>query len=151
VALSTIYPNEQIIADKFGAAGKSTRLTIPDGNIAISVTLSDTGRVAGFVAPGNDVAIFAVSSPSGGGDTTRLLLPKVQVIAIGDTTVASAAEDPATPSASPQTLVTLSVNQVQAEKVMYAASHGELSFALLNDKSKVAPGPGVDASNLFKG
>ena len=33
-------------------------LTIPDGNIAISVNLSDTGRVAGFVNPGASVAVF---------------------------------------------------------------------------------------------
>src|SRR5689334_3274519 len=50
VALSTIYPNEQIITAKFGDSGEQSALTIPDGNIAISVTLSDTGRVAGFVA-----------------------------------------------------------------------------------------------------
>ena len=38
-------------------ATRST-LTIPDGDIAISVNLSDTGRVAGFVSPGANVAIF---------------------------------------------------------------------------------------------
>jgi len=91
VALSTIYPNEQIIAGKFGAAGDQSSLTIPDGNIAISVTLSDTGRVAGFVSPGNEVAIFAGTGAgsSGGGESTRLLLPKVQVIAVGATTMVS--------------------------------------------------------------
>src|SRR4051794_8823998 len=43
VALSTIYPNEQIISAKFGSAGEQQNLTIPDGDIAISVNLSDTG------------------------------------------------------------------------------------------------------------
>ena len=51
VALSAIYPAEQIISAKFGSPGDQEVLTLPDGTIAISVTLSDTGRVAGFVSP----------------------------------------------------------------------------------------------------
>ena len=68
VALATIYPNEQIVTAKFGAAGDQDTLNIPDGNIAISVTLSDTGRVAGFVNPGANVAIFVNTTPEDGGD-----------------------------------------------------------------------------------
>jgi pilus assembly protein CpaB len=154
VALSTIYPNEQIIAGKFGAAGDQSNLTIPNGNIAISVTLSDTGRVAGFVSPGNLVAIFAGTGSTGDGDSTRLLLPKVQVIAVGATTVVSktttSAAGAQTTEQLPKTLFTLSVNQRQAEKVMFASTHGELSFGLLNDKSKVAADSGVSARNLFE-
>src|SRR4051795_11749620 len=157
VALSTIYPNEQIISGKFGAAGDQSSLTIPDGNIAISVTLSDTGRVAGFVSPGNNVAIFAgtggqnTSGPAAP-DSTRLLLPKVQVIAVGATTMVSkttkSAAGAETTEQLPKTLFTLSVNQRQAEKVMFAANHGELSFGLLNNKSKIAADSGVTATNL---
>jgi pilus assembly protein CpaB len=151
VALSTIFPNEQIITGKFGAAGDQSSLTIPDGDIAISITLSDTGRVAGFVNPGANVAIFL----SGGkDDSSRLLLPKVQVIAVGATTVVnSTTTDPTgaqTTEPLPKTLFTLAVNQDDAERIMYAAKHGELSFALLNDKSKVSAGPGVSDNNLFR-
>ena len=62
VSLTTIYPNEQIVSAKFGDSGEQQTLTIPDGNIAISVNLSDTGRVAGFVSPGANVAIFSSSN-----------------------------------------------------------------------------------------
>ena len=147
VALATIYPNEQIVADKFGAVGAQSSLAIPNGNIAISVTLPDTGRVADFVAPGNYVAIFTGGS-GGAADTTRLLLPRVQVIAVGATTVSSKPTDAAAPPSTGA--YTLSVNQSQAEKVMFAATHGSLSFALLNDKSKIAAGAGVNAQNLFR-
>lgn len=160
VALSTVYPNEQIIASKFGAAGDQSTLSIPGGNIAISVTLSDTGRVAGFVSPGNKVAIFAATTASSGsakagpGDSTRLLLPKVEVIAVGATTVTSTTTTSAagaqTTEQLPKTLFTLSVDQSQAEKVIFATGHGQLSFGLLNAKSKVATGPGVTAATLFK-
>jgi pilus assembly protein CpaB len=155
VALSAIFPNEQIIAGKFGAPADTSALTIPDGNLAISVTLSDTGRVAGFVSPGNSVAIFsATAAGQGQVDSTRLLLPKVEVIAVGDTTVTrSTTTSPAgaqTTEQLPRTLFTLSVNQRQAEQVLFAAAHGELSFGLLNTKSRVTTGPGVTAKNLFK-
>jgi pilus assembly protein CpaB len=159
VALSTVFPNEQIISGKFGAAGSQDTLTIPDGDIAISVTLSDTGRVAGFVTPGAHVAIFLTGAQQGpqgaaGVDATRLLLPKVEVIAVGATTVISTTTTDQAGSQTteqlPKTLFTLALNQPDAEKVMFAASHGELSFGLLNDKSKVKPSTGVSAQNLFR-
>src|SRR6478672_6655457 len=87
VALGPIYPNEQIITAKFGDSGEQSALTIPDGQIAISVTVSDTGRVAGFVTPGASVAIFIASPNPKDQGATRLLLPAVKVIAIGATTV----------------------------------------------------------------
>jgi pilus assembly protein CpaB len=156
VALSTIFPNEQIITGKFGEPGEQKVLTIPDGDVAISVSLSDTGRVAGFVSPGAEVAIFW-SSPTAGAndqDAVRLLLPRVQVIAVGATTVISTTStDPAgaqTTEQLPRTLFTLAANQDEAERIMYAASRGELSFALLTDKSEIKPGPGTSADDLFR-
>ena len=156
VALATIFAGEQIIAGKFGAAGDQEVLTIPDGDIAISVNLSDTGRVAGFVSPGAKVAIFLTGSDagSGGNDGTRLLLPHVDVIAVGATTVLSKTittpEGAQTTEQLPKTLFTLAVSQDEAERITYASSHGELSFGLLNDKSKVKTGPGVSGQNLFR-
>jgi pilus assembly protein CpaB len=154
VALSAIYPKEQIITAKFGSPGEQSTLTIPDGDIAISVTLSDTGRVAGFVNPGASVAIFATSTDPRSGETLRLLMPKVQVIAVGATTVVSTTTTDAagaqTTEQLPKTLFTLAVDQDEAERIMYASKTGELTFALLNDKSKVKSGPGVSSTNLFR-
>lgn len=157
VALSTIYPNEQIISSKFGTAGDQETLTIPDGSVAISISLTDTGRVAGFVAPGAHVAIFVNTTPKNGdGKATgsRLLLDDVPVIAVGATTAVSTPADtkaaPASSGAPLETLFTLAVTQDQAERIMLADAQGDLNFALLNDKSKVSPGPGVDSSNLFR-
>jgi pilus assembly protein CpaB len=156
VALSTIFPNEQIIAAKFGEAGEQKVLTIPDGDIAISVNLSDTGRVAGFVQPGAEVAVFWSSPTAGsnGQDAVRLLLARVQVIAVGATTVISTTTTEPTGEQTteqlPRTLFTLAVDQKEAERVMYAASRGELSFARLTENSQVRPGPGTSASDLFR-
>ena len=154
VALGPVYPNEQIITAKFGSAGDQDTLTLPDGKIAISVTLSDTGRVAGFVVPGDDVAIFMNGDIGGAQTGVRLLEPKVEVIAVGATTVISTTttntEGAQTTEQLPKTLFTLAVDQKQAEKILLAATTGELSFGYLNDKSKVQAGPGTTSTNLFR-
>ncbi len=154
VALTRIFPNEQITASKFGSPGETDALALPKGMVAISVNLSDTGRVAGFVSPGSNVAVF-LNGPTAptGGDGVRVLLPKVQVIAVGQTTVTQSTTTSAAGSQTteqlPKTLFTLAVDQRDGEKVMYASTHGELTFALLNDQSNVRQGPGVTQRNLF--
>jgi pilus assembly protein CpaB len=165
VALTTIFPHEQIIPGKFGAAGTTQTITIPDGTMAVSVQLSDPARVAGFITPGSEVAIFlsgddasasgAKTATSTGSTTfTRLLLPKVDVIGVGTTTVLSTTTTDETGAATteqlPKTLLTLALTQDQAQKVIFASGNGELALGLLNDKSKVASGPAVNFTTLFK-
>jgi pilus assembly protein CpaB len=154
VALTAIYPNEQITMSKFGSPGEQDELAMPAGDFAISVQMSDTGRVAGFVSPGSKVAVF-LNGPIGkaGQPGTRVVLPSVQVVAVGATTVTkstSTSDAGSTTETIPQTLFTLAVNQKEAEKVLFAASTGELSFGLLDAKSKVKPDSGVTQSNLFR-
>jgi pilus assembly protein CpaB len=156
IAQTNIYPGEQIIASKFGAtAAASNTLTIPKGDIAVSINLTDTARVAGFVNPGDKVAIFMNSSGGAGlGSFTRLLLAPVEVIAVGTTTmVSTTTTDPTgaqTTEQLPRTLFTLGVSQADAQKIMFASGNGELAFGLLNQDSKVAPDQGVSSDNLFK-
>lgn len=157
VALTTVYPGEQIITSKFGSAGDQKVLTIPDGQMAISINLTDPARVAGFVNPGAEVAIFtsADAGAMGNNDSaTRMLLPRVQVIGVGTTTVVSTTTTDQTGAQTteqlPRTLLTLAVDQGDAEKVIFAARNSEVSFALLTDKSKVKPGPGVTSDSVFR-
>ncbi|HEX2893827.1 MAG TPA: Flp pilus assembly protein CpaB [Marmoricola sp.] len=156
IAQTNIYPGEQIIASKFGTSTASANtLTIPKGNIAVSINLTDTARVAGFVNPGDKVAIFMNSTGGAGlGSFTRLLLTDVEVIAVGTTTMVSTTTTTAsgaqTTEQLPRTLFTLGVTQAQAEKILFASGSGELAFGLLNQDSKVAPDAGANADNLFK-
>ena len=150
VALSRVFPNEQITTSKFGAPGEQDQLTMDDGEIAISMNLSDTGRVAGFVNPGSEVAIFSSQAAAG----TRVLLPKVKVIAVGQTTPTTSTttteEGQQTTESLPRTLITVGVDQKEAQKIMAATAAGfELSFGLLNDKSKVKQGPATTQANLY--
>jgi pilus assembly protein CpaB len=123
--------------------------------LAISVSLTDTGRVAGFVNPGTEVAIFLNGTdPASGQPFTRLLLEKVEVIAVGSTTTTqtttTTAEGVETTEQLPRTLMTLALTQADAEKVLYSQSAGELAFAVLTEDSKVSPGQGVTAADLFQ-
>jgi pilus assembly protein CpaB len=164
VALTTVYPGEQIVTAKFGSAGEQETLTIPEGKMAISVQLTDPARVAGFVSPGAEVAVFINAEPeeidtqTGATtklpDFTRLLLPRVQVIGVGDTTVVptttTSEEGTETTEQIPRTLLTLAVDQAEAERVLFGAKNGELAFALLTEESAVKSGPGVTAENIFR-
>jgi pilus assembly protein CpaB len=149
VATTNIYPGEQLISSKFGATSATNGLAIPKGKIAISINLSDPSRVAGFVNPGDKVAIFLTN-----GDYTRLLLPNIQVIGAGTTTVTTTTTtDPSGAQSTeqlPKTLLTLAVSQADAEKVLFAGGNGELAFGLLNADSQVAPSQGTNKSNLFR-
>ncbi len=157
VALTTVYPGEQIVTAKFGDAGDQEALTIPDGKMAISINLSDPARVAGFVNPGAEVAIFASSDAGAMGNNsseTRLLLPRVSVIGVGTTTVVSTTTTDQTGAQTveqlPRTLMTLAVDQADAQKIIFAARNSEVSFALLTDKSTVKSGPGVTSDSVFR-
>lgn len=153
-----ILPGEQIVETKFGSTeeGTATTLPIPEGKLAISVNLDDPSRVAGFLEPGNRVAVFMAGNDDKG-PFTRLLLPNVQVLALGATSTqpapAPAEGEEATAEAAtplPQTLLTLAVSQKEAERVMYATQNGSLALGLLDDESEVAPSQGVVADNLFR-
>jgi len=165
VSLGTIYPGEQIISAKFGAsAAVQSNLGTPDGMMAITVDLTDPARVAGFVNPGSNVAIFMTGTAkpidaNTGADAgpelqfARLLLDKVLVLGVGATTAVSTTttdeSGASTTEQLPRTLLTLAVSQEQAQKVLYGKANGELSFGLLTDKSTVAPAPATTFENLF--
>jgi pilus assembly protein CpaB len=157
VALTAIYPDEQIIASKFGtAAAPVTTLQIPDDKIAISVNLTDPARVAGFVNPGSEVAIFLNGTDAKQGKPfTQLLLPKVTVIGVGSTTpVSTTTTDQSgaqTTEQLPRTLLTLAVSQDEAQKILFSQGNGELAFGLLpsDGKASVRTGVRTDFDNLF--
>lgn len=160
VAQTTIYPGQQIVTQQFGAISSLpnqavTNLDLPRGDIAISLSLTDPGRVAGFVNQGSHVAIFATSA-----SYSRILLPDVLVIGVGSsaltngTTTTTGTTTGSTDSTTlPSTLLTIAVDQADAQKVLLAqqtAPANVLSFGLLNDKSKIKRHTVVNPGNLFQ-
>jgi pilus assembly protein CpaB len=122
---------------------------IPQGKLAVSVSLNDPNRVANFVTPGSDVAVFMTIGDTGAGGLrrTKVLLPKVRVIANGDRTLTSPAPAPGTASQSP--VFTLAVNQADAQRLILASQLGQLYFALIGGQAVVNPGdPGVRSDQI---
>ena len=153
VALTTIYPGEQLVPVKFGGVDEveaSATLPIPEGKIAISIAVEDAARVGSFIRPGAEVAVFLTQE----GAYSRLLLERVTVIAAGTTTSVPGAEkeseeDAAADDDDLQALLTIAVSQKEAEKVRLSQTIGELSVGLLNDTSDVKTDSGVNPENVF--
>ena len=153
VALGTIFPGQQLLSGMFGATARAdSSIAIPPGQIAVSFSFGDPQRVAGFLQPGSNVVVFLSSSLAGKQQTTRVLLPKVTILAIGPTTITPPANPAqANPEALPRAMLTLAVTQKQAEKLIFASSQGAMYLGLLNDKSVIRPGGGITATNVFSG
>lgn len=174
-AINDIYPGLPLMPAMFAVTKAATgALTLPDGTMAMSVQLTDPERVAGFVVPGSEVAIFATLSVKYVGgqlngqtdDFTQLLLPKVPVLAIGQESLRStnnASGDTGSSSSNgnsnsdsndkvPVTVLTVAVNQDQAQRLAHAAQVGKLYFALESQKSDVGTAaPPINNDAILKG
>ena len=120
--------------------------------MAMSVELTDFERVAGFVNPGSEVAIFGTAAapvrrlPDGTEQTlssvTRIILARVPVIGVGTTSVTSRTtttdEGEQVTEEVPRTILTVAVTQEEAEKLVLADRTTDLTFALLGERDQVA-------------
>jgi pilus assembly protein CpaB len=174
VATSAIQPGELVLRTRFAAkAATPGSLAVPEGKLAVSVALDDPSHVGPFVTVGSTVAVFDTfnvaetdkNDQTPAGDklqdrheytrATRLLLPAVEVLAVGDTTSTTTDEKDKQQAASAaggqniQLLVTLAVSQPQAEKLVHASRTGTLTAALLGPKTTATPGKGTDDRRLF--
>jgi pilus assembly protein CpaB len=170
-----VQPSQLLLRAMFGESTRiSGGLALPEGKVAVSVETTAASRVAGFVRPGSKVAIFDTFTvrdgkgrvPSGVrlsdnyeyNHATRVLLPRVEVLAVGEHgTSGVAISEASTESRSGQDtakagqtmLVTLAAGQDDAEKLIHASLTGTLSLVLLDDTATITPGPGVDNNSLF--
>ena len=137
----------------FGAAGECNVLAIPKDELAIAVELGDPNRVAGFVAPGSEVAVFVTLDDAAGNPKTQLLLSRSTVIAVGPTTVSTVTTTQDTGDQNVEeisrAILTLALSQSDSQKIIYAQSQGDLYFGLLNDSSQVRPAKPTSSGNLF--
>jgi pilus assembly protein CpaB len=183
VLTGDIQPRQLLLRGAFDeAATASGGLAMPDGKLAVTVQMTAAANVAGYVRPGAKIAIFDTYTESatrprqpngqqltlgeGRNHITRVLLPRVEVIAIGargDAGAATSAGE-ARPSTQDEggdatakpvqptgevVMVTVAVSQDEAERLILAVHTGTLYMALLDDDSDVRPGAGVDNTRLF--
>jgi pilus assembly protein CpaB len=173
VASADIQPGQLLLREMFVVKQAQTGgLALEGGKIAVSISVAGAQRVAGYVTVGSKVAVFDTfnvaesdpGTPAGDGlaqrqhtydQATRLVLKSVEVVAIGASTTTGADGDAkqgalANGGASGDAvLVTVAVDQADAEKLIHAAQTGAVYLALLTDTSRTAPGPGVDNRTVF--
>jgi pilus assembly protein CpaB len=156
-----VQPNQLLLKGMFGAATTlSGGIAVPEKMMAVSLKMSTEEEVGGFVRPGSQIAVFstfllvdeAYKKLTGENNKgTKLLLPRVEVLAVGaygDDGVTSAQAATATAETGKVTLlVTVAVTQQQAEKLIHSVRIGQLYLALLTDSSETRGGPGVGVDN----
>ena len=156
VATQTIYVGEQVTSKTWGdKAVAETSLAIPKEMMAISVNLTDPGRVSGFVTPGSEVSIFVTfNKVVDQQPVAQILLDRVKVLGIGDsstiTSTTTSKDGEQTTEEIPRTLMTLAVTQADAQRVFYAVANGELSVGLLTENTALSPASPTTEQNLFK-
>jgi pilus assembly protein CpaB len=140
-AVVGILAGQLLQANQFDAEGSSSG--IEDGYMAVTVNLPDPNRVAGLLHPDQEVTVYLVKVGEGKDDSTmtQVLLPRVRVLAVGNTTVvrtpAGAPAQLGTQGGVPAANVTLQVDTEQAKKVIGAANTWPLWFSVLGGKDSV--------------
>jgi pilus assembly protein CpaB len=171
VTSADVQPGQLLLRPMLVTQSQATSgLAIPAGLVAVSVLFCVPEAVAGNVHVGSQVAVFdtitsgsttmTAQSACGGphqwlaGDTvtTRLVLPKVQVLAVGPASgssgsTATASFGGSSSSNSQNTeLVTLAVRQADAERLILMTQDSLPYLALVNAGSSLAVSdPGVAA------
>lgn len=150
IAIADIPPGQVVFAQAFSAEQPdASPLKVPQGKAAVTVELADPARVGSFLRPGSQIAVFATyESASSKLKTTKLLLDRVTVLAVGPTTQPQETDQEATTSA----LITLAVDQAQAERIIHGTQTGSLYMALLDSAAAFTDSQGVsDATIDVKG
>jgi pilus assembly protein CpaB len=165
VAGADIQPGQLVLRSMFVTRKVTTSgLAIPAGKIAVTVQFTVVQEVAGHIVAGSHVVVFDTytvvngqDAPTGDGlpkapgdvQATRVLLPDVEVLAVGLPVVASTAKDkPAADPPSDTVLLTVAADQRQAERLILRAQTGSLHLALRGEDSDIPGGPGVNTRSL---
>ncbi len=154
VTLGPVFSGQVLLEQVFGTQQEAGGgLTLPEGTLGVSIQLGDPQRVAGFVNPGSEVALFTTASGVGGEaeQQTAVLLPRVLIAAVGPTVVAQAAADSTGNTEEiPTAIMTLALTQDEAQKVILASQTTQLYMGLLDAQSEIDPElPGTTADDLI--
>ena len=135
VALMDIAPGQILVSEIFGDRIKpAINFNLPAGKVAITINLTYAARVAAFLKPGVNVALFSTTNEQNNRvPTTTTVFRSIQVLAIGQQI------DPEKPADSGEIadFVTVAVNYDQASKLIQAIQTSRIYLALLTDSSLI--------------
>jgi len=164
VAVFDIPANSPIVRGMFVDPGQTqisfrARLRNPD-HVAVTVSVDDVRGVAGFLVPGDEVNLMVFQEGSAAnadaGDTTvfssvgRYLYQKVQILAVGQSTLLAPGEETATAAngaaapAAGSGLITFNVPPEAAQYIATAQQGGGLYMSLVADDYQPRPLPPLD-------
>jgi pilus assembly protein CpaB len=162
VLASSVGAGEQLTKSRFDyPAEAGLSYTVPEGFVAVSVSVDDVSGVAGLIKPSDNVIVFASYEPSGRQSAmTKLAIGKARVLAVGEkTSVETAQSDEQKGSGgvlgAPETqaeekiykTVTLALKASDAQEAAFANEFGTIHLALLPQNSSE---PTATASISFK-
>ena len=128
--LTGVQENEPLTDSKLAAIGAGAGLppTITPGMRAISVRVNEVVGVAGFVTPGNRVDVFVTLKQH---DTTitKVVVSNAQVLTAG---TKYEQDKSRSGEVMPSSVVTLLLSPADAERVVLAATEGQIMLALRN-------------------
>lgn len=181
LVLSTeIQPGQVLVRPMLVTAAEvsGAALAIPKGMVAVTIALCMPESVAGYVHAGSEVAVFdsyatqlAVSDCNGapthnlkGHVRTRMVLPRVEVLAVGTAAASAQATTTSTGSGAfaqsntdnsaatgqGATLVTFAVDQADAERLIMLNEGGYPYLALLTSTSSTKFDPPHTPVQLFR-
>jgi pilus assembly protein CpaB len=181
VVRGPVAQGQVLLQNMLGSTASTTAsgsFAVPPGMIAVTVNICIGEAVGSYLTPGSDVAVFDTVAGNGsqvqrscetqhqilnsgqiarGAAATMLVLPKAEVLAVGQSPTAQStatgssvtvSTDPASSSsADGQVLVTLAVNQADAERLILINEVGMPYLALLGPQATMTHAPPV---NLFQ-
>lgn len=168
VLAGPVSKGEVLTSGRFQYASQAgLAFSVPKGLVAVTVPVDDARGVAGLVSPGDHVAVLATVQRTSARDSeTRIIVPGVQVLAVGQNTdaqgtsaapssqgggVLSSAQSSGSTQGGPTTIVTIAVSPTDAEKIVFAIESGSIWLALLpGSSSEATPGHGQTATSVLK-
>lgn len=149
VAVTTIYPGQQLTAADFAATGGITT-TLGADQRAVSVPLGSASGLVGNLAAGDYVDVYVGFTGNSAGRVTpvlRLLTSDIRVLQ-----APSSASSAISSSGGAQANVVLAVNQNVAPQLMFASQNGTLWLALRpGNASNPNPNEVVTLSSILLG
>ena len=124
---------------------------IPDGNVAVTVSVDQTRGVAGLVVPGDRVNIIIDDPRTIGTDGTKadkvLLYQNVKVLFVGQEAAPQPGETAEPELTATSGLLTFAVPPEAASRIAYVGGEG-MYLTLVPPDNTAIPVPGINADNL---
>lgn len=135
VAQADIAPGQILVNELFGErAIPQLAIDIPTGSVAVTVEMEYAARVASFIRPGVNVAVYSTTLDQNNKNAkTSLIFRTLRVLAVGDQTKISDQSNEEEIS----NYLTFAVPFDEADKLIKASQDSKIYLALLNESSFV--------------